>query len=595
MSNSVISGSGFHGARGDSVRAGDLFEALTKACAEVVFPASEDWRIVHQYTPQYADADVPDVFDLGIFQVPDGEQTAERALVLEVTHWKDEENVSEEPNKSYKAIETLEEFSFLGSRTRGSDSTVAGLPRDTAFGDVIFGNRRYVRKWIPTQYELFLDFVSYPSYDYRDSEPTTPDTGIKRALLDAYEPFDDVIEFVAWLRDRLRSDAESGIIDVVGNRLVERFEAFEADGFPLSPLGTAEHEARREYRRTDEYRANLAFLDDQIDSGGLPADRFGLKAAWNRIGAGSADVEQFDPRWRPLLRAVLNEAGEEIPEVEAGREIVADAETLLPEIRDRCETGDLDALAEYWDHPDETQRIAYRNALRALYQRPVDDFYDEPGVTEQNFSRERFGDDVTRRILERMAEQIAANAGGRSTDEWVRTGRRRIERSVDYQAVNGTNSTPTNWALAHLIEASSLRFGDRVDTGGRWYSYIKDVPYGEFVDRLVTFREAEDMWRPTFAQAEFSLDRADNSVYVKSKPTKNEEGRRAREEGGKGWFGKLNLPVEDGGIAPSYSDGEWWMWVDGDWSHRDNLERLVECGWRVYLDPFTLVEELESA
>jgi hypothetical protein len=36
------------------------------------------------------------------------------------------------------------------------------------------------------------------------------------------------------------------------------------------------------------------------------------------------------------------------------------------------------------------------------------------------------------------------------------------------------------------------------------------------------------------------------------------------------------------------------MWVDGDWSHRDNLERLVECGWRVYLDPFTLVEDLES-
>lgn len=595
MSDSVLGGSGFHGARGDSVRAGDLFEALTKACVEMVFPSSEGWLVVPQYAPKYADADVPDVFDLGVFKVADGEETAERALVLEVTHWKDEKDVSEEPNKSYKAIETLEEFSFLGSRTRVSEPSVRGLPRDTAFGDVIFGNRRYVRKWIPTQYELFLDFVSYPSYEYRDSEPTDPDTGIKQALLDAYEPFDDVVEFVPWLEDRLRDDSENGIIDVVGERLRQRLEAFERDGLPLSPLGSAEYRARHRYRNTEEYRENVEFLDSQIESGGLPADRFGLKAAWNRIGTGDADVEQFDERWQPLLRAVLNEAAEEIPEVEAGREIVENAETTLPEIRDLCESGDTDGLEGYWNHPDETRRIAYRNALRALYQRPVDDFYDEPGVTEQNFSRERFDDDVTRRILRQMAEQIASNASGSSADEWVSTGRRLVERSVDYQAVNGTNSTPTNWALARLIDDSSLRLGNRVDTGGRWYSYIKDVPYDEFVDRLITFSDDEDMWRSTFAQAEFSLDGEERSVYVKSKPTKNEEGRRAREEGGKGWFGKLDLPVEEGRIAATYSEDEWWMWVDGDWGHRDNLERLVECGWRVYLDPFALVDELESA
>lgn len=594
MSDSVIGGGGFHGARGDSVRAGDLFEALTKACVELAFPSDEDWRIVHQYAPQYADADVPDVFDLGVFKVPAGAQTAERALVLEVTHWKDETDVSEEPNKSYKAIETLEEFSFLGSRTRVDDPTTRGLPRDTAFGDVIFGNRRYVRKWIPTQYELFLDFVAYPSYEYGDSEPTDPDVGIKRALLDAYEPFDDTVEFAAWLQARLADASEDGVIDLVGGRLLDRLAAFERDGFPLSPLGSAEYRARRAYRDTDEYRANLSFLDDQIASGGLPSDRFGLKAAWGRIGAGDADVETFDERWRPLLRAVIRKAGEEIPEVEAGREIVADAETFFPRLRTLCEAGDVAGLAEYWNHSDETRRVAYRNALRALYRRPVDDFYDEPGVTEQNFSSAVFDDDVTRRVLERMATGIASNAAGRSEDEWVRTARRLVERSVDYQAVNGTNSTPTNWALAHLIAESSLRLGGRVDTGGRWYSHIKDVPYDEFADRLVTFRDAEDMWRDTFAQAEFSLD-GDRSVYVKSKPTTNEEGRRAREEGGKGWFGKLNLPVEDGELAPSYSDDEWWMWVDGDWSRRDNLERLVECGWRVYLDPVTLVDHLSEA
>lgn len=594
MSDSVISGSGFHGARGDSVHTGDLFEALTKACAELAFPASENWRVVHQYTPQYSDADVPDVFDLGIFRVTNGSQTADRALVLEVTHWKDEESVSEEPNKSYKAIETLEEFSFLGSRTRVPDSTVRGLPQDTAFGDVIFGNRRYVRKWIPTQYELFLDFVSYPSYEYLDSEPTDPDTGIKQALLEAYEPFDDIVKFVTWLKNRLQNNSNSEIIDIVGGRLLERFEQFKQDGFPLSPLGSAEYRARHDYRDTDEYRKNMDFLDNQITSGGLPADRFGLKAAWTKIGTGDADVEQFDQEWQPLLRAVLNKTAEEIPEVEAGREIVDNAESVLPQIRDLCESGDIDDLAEYWNHPEETQRIAYRNALRALYQRPVDDFYEELGVTEQNFSSEVFDPSVTQCILEQIADQIALNASGSSTSEWVRTGRQLIERSVDYQAVNGTNSTPTNWTLSHLIEESSLQFGDQVDTRGRWYSYIKDVPYDEFVDRLITFRDAEDMWRPTFARAEFSFENGDSAVYIKSKPTRNEEGRRAREEGGKGWFGKLNLPVENDHIEPEYSDDEWWMWVDGEWGHRDNLERLVECGWRVYLDPFTLVEDLES-
>ena len=174
---------------GESVSIGDHCECLVKAAAMVAFPSNQNWKFFTQYRPRFVDKNIGenglsrDKFDLlaAKFQ---GE-TISKAIVMQVTKYRDKEKTQEESNKNYEALETLEEFYFLGSRTRFGESQVVGLPKDTLFGNIVFGNRRMTRKWIPTQQEISLDFVIYPSYEQPGSS-IKPACGWEIALRDLW-------------------------------------------------------------------------------------------------------------------------------------------------------------------------------------------------------------------------------------------------------------------------------------------------------------------------------------------------------------------------------------------------------------------------
>jgi hypothetical protein len=583
---SVIGGEGFHRRRGKSVGRGALCEALVHVAAQSAFPESKNWIVLHPFEPTFNDGSIHDIFDFGIFHLPRGSDYGDEALVLQVTQYPDKKNVAEEANKSYEVHETLEEFSYLGSRVRSAKPSCRNLPCKAAFGNIMFGNRRYVRKWIPTHQELFLDFVGYPSYAKQSS---FPDEGLYDELDPLANLLDDEQALLAEIKKRVTSKKES-VMGKAVSRLSLQFRNYLDKGFPHSPYATAEYRAREEYRHSARFAADITFLRAQIKNGGLPSDRFKLKDTFK-----AGDPSKVPREWKRTLEAVVEIAAEQMPEVDMGRKLLKNAVTLLPRLLNFCRKKDIDALACLWNSDDKAERTAYRVIFVQLSGGTVDDFYDDE-VTEQNFSSKIFGSNKTKKILERIAEGASRSVPkGRDMADWTRRTTRRIDDLFAYMAVNGTKNTPTTWALGYLIESESKLHG-RVGNGGNWNSYTSDVLTVATASRIVTFASSKPETLPTVTlRSEYSL-KGNVTVYLKSKPTVHEEGRRAKEEGNKAWLGRMKIRT-DGAREPTtyFSNDNYWIWVDGDWSNASNLERLVECGWRVFLDPRVMVKALVAA
>jgi hypothetical protein len=590
--------SGFFRKMAESEEDGPLFEAFTMACARIAFPSDEGWLVVPEYSPSHQHANIPDVLDLGIFKRHESTGSAEKALILEITHWKDETEPSTESNKVYKTCGTLEKFSHLGSRVRVSTSTVDGLPSDTAFGNIIYGNRGTAYNWICDQYELSLDYVKYPSY--MDQKEGAFEAGITNALKQAREDFEepnvkDCVSHrpVEYFESQIAND-QGGIINDVAQNLIDSLNKYKHSGFPLSEVGDNEYTARFRYRDTDRYERNLEFLKKQINNNGGTAERFSVKSAYLDLRHGENSEVDVPDRWFPIMEYVVEKEGEEVPEIEQLEDLLDEANRFLQKVRSLCKNRDMEEMLELWDHDDDTKRKTYRNVFRALSNIRVDNFYELDAVSEHNFSSEKFDNETTEILINEIMEGITDIAS--NSDDWISTGKEAMMASLRYQSKVGTDLTPTDWALEAIIMNSSLALGEDVIEEVRWDSYTPDVPERMFEERVFS-AESWREGRMTYytPESDFSYETDSKTVHIKSKPVPGgkEDGRRAREEGHRAWTGTLQFDTQSGTLQSRFSDNEWWVWVDGEWD-RENLERLVECGWRVYLDPFSLVEELES-
>jgi hypothetical protein len=578
---SVISGAGFHGRRGKSVRDGELCEALVRVACEIAFPVRGGWEVIPQWSPKHVDDSFQDTFDLGVFLRP--EQTVpKRALILQITKWDEGESVKEEPNKSYEVHETLEEFTYLGSRVRIKEPTTRDMPRGTAFGSVIFGNRNYVRKWIPLHLVRFLDFVSFPSYlDGGNKYVSSLYSELR--LLDAQG---SDLEEVRKLMEAAITREEATTLHAVGSCLVRELQEFERRGFPLSLMASTEYAARKEYRRSARYASDLRFLRDQIESGGMPINRFKVKAS-----RGTVDLTQLPMEWRDLIRAIQETSNRVMPENEILRQYLKSIGNEIRRVAKLLMAGEFESLANEWDTTDVPKRMAFRSFLSQLYSGPVEDFYRN-GVTEQNLTSGLFDRNVTDAILERICLSIRRKTGGTITEAFVRETAERVQLLLKYKIENGTKNQPTEWALEYLLRG--VRTGTKVvKRGGSWKAFTFDAFAGSEKDtvlsRLGTRIEAAHA--PSL-KAEFTVGKTP-PCFLKSKPTTNEEGRRAKEEGNKAWLGRVTFKMDNkGNMAWRFTDTRFCIWVDGNWENKIHLERLTECGWRVYLDPRTLVSEV---
>jgi hypothetical protein len=577
-------GKGFHNRRGKSVSRGALCEALVYAAADIAFPKNQGWLILHQFEPIFTDDSIKDIFDFGIFHIPENSEIPDKGLVLQVTQWPDKKEVQEEANKSYEVHETLEEFTYLGSRVRVSTPVCSNLPTNTSFGNIMFGNRRYVRKWIPTHLELFLDFVSYPSYEKNTAFPI-------EGLYDELEEFSYLLSqderIVKDLRNKILNYSNS-VIGKVGQILYKQFLDYRKENFPQSQFASYEFFVRNSYRKSKRFQNDIKFLKSQIKMNGMPKDRFKVKEAFASNG-----LTKIPKEWKSTMDAVIKISGEQIPEVKIGKNIIKDSKKIL-RLLNFCLNSDYKNLEGIWNHTNKDTRIAYRMILLQMYEKPVDDFYDKE-VSEQNFSTKIFSKNKTSEILSKIIKNInELRNQKKSITKWIKELEKQMEELFNYVAINGTKNIPTTWALEYQIYLQgNLR--DKVVRGGKWKSFTSGALNLSSKSRIITFSNSKIEDLPTVSlRSEFS-SATNNSVYIKSKPTVREESRRAKEEGNKAWLGRMNSKIVlDEKITDPFSSNNFLIWVDGCWDNPKNLERLIECGWRVYLDPRDLVKELQD-
>ena len=146
---------------------------------------------------------------------------------------------------------------------------MVGLPKDTLFGNIVFGNRRMTRKWIPTQQEVSLDFVIYPSYE-KPGTLIKPNCGWEVALRELWNKCGgDSQKMIEKLQSIITRN--EGILGKVGGQIRKRFDKLISEDFPMNPTASDIFKTRHEYRKTDRYKSDSEFLEKQISETGLPS------------------------------------------------------------------------------------------------------------------------------------------------------------------------------------------------------------------------------------------------------------------------------------------------------------------------------------
>ena len=131
------------------------------------------------------------------------------------------------------------------------------------------------RKWIPTQQEISLDFVIYPSYEQPGSS-IKPACGWEIALRDLWNKCNANSEKMI---EELQSiiNRNECILGKIGGQIRKRFEKLLSENLPMNPSATEIFKARYDYRKTSRYLSDSEFLETQISENGLPFRKFKLK------------------------------------------------------------------------------------------------------------------------------------------------------------------------------------------------------------------------------------------------------------------------------------------------------------------------------
>ena len=590
---SLISGDidNFFSRMGDSVSIGDHCECLVKAAALVAFPSNENWKFFTQYRPRYLNNNIGenglsrDKFDL--LAAKFDQDTISKALVIQVTKYRDKENTQEESNKNYEALETLEEFYFLGSRTRFGENQVVGLPKDTLFGNIVFGNRRMTRKWIPTQQEISLDFVIYPSYE-KPGSSIKPNCGWENALRELSSKCDNNSEKMIQELQSIISRNE-GILGKVGGQIRKRFDKLISEDFPMNPTATEIFKCRHEYRKTHRYISDSRFLEKQISERGLPSKNFKLKQSLL-----SKSGVEYPDEWTEIMDNITEKMAEKRPHVSSGMELYNTG------FVDKCinlllEENHTLLISEFNENND-SFRKAKRLILLRIANLPIEEIH-KFGVNEQNYATIELPISSVKNILQQFSfalKRMFARLEN-SKSLLLRKSRSRVFQGIRYDAVNGTSMMPCKWVLEHLFKQNNLtRYVGK--TKIRPSSFVEGVLDRKIHVGLQVFGDLNisDVRGHAYSmRPQINLGIGNRSFFIQTKPVANEENRRAKEEGCKVWTSRFE--VENKLLCPrkvAYTQDDYWIYVDGDWNNKDILERMVECGIRVFLDPFTLIKEL---
>ena len=254
-------------------------------------------------------------------------------------------------------------------------------------------------------------------------------------------------------------------------------------------------------------------------------------------------------------------------------------------------------IGEFNDNCD-SLRKAKRLILLRIANLPIEEIH-KFGVNEQNYATVELPISSVEKILQEFS--LALNRMfvrlENSKSLLLRKSRSRVFQGIRYDAVNGTSMMPCKWVLEHLFKQNNLtKYVGKTKT--RPSSFVEGVLNKNIHGGLQVFGDLNirDVIGHAYSmRPQINLGIGNRSIFIQTKPVADEENRRAKEEGCKVWTSRFE--VKNKLLCPRnviYTPDDYWIYVDGDWKNKDILERMVECGIRVFLDPFTLIRELNK-
>jgi len=253
-------------------------------------------------------------------------------------------------------------------------------------------------------------------------------------------------------------------------------------------------------------------------------------------------------------------------------------------------------LIDEFNETNDSLRKAKRLILLRIANLPIEEIH-RFGVNEQNYATIELPISTVRQILQNFSSELKRMVVRleNSKSLLLRRSRSRVFQGIRYDAVNGTSMMPCKWVLEHLFKENNLtKYVGK--TKNRPSSFVEGVLDKKIHQGLQVFGDLNinDVRGHAYSmRPQIKLGIGKRSFFIQTKPVVNEGNRRAKEEGCKVWTSRLK--VKNSPLCPIktvYTEDDYWIYVDGDWKNKDILDRMVECGLRVFLDPFSLSKEL---
>jgi hypothetical protein len=567
---------------GRKVLLGEALEWLFQAASSQALGSS--WAVIPEFHENLDEAS-RDVFDFFLTEKDTIEEP--RSMLVQVTHYPEGSEVEEEPNKTYEALETFEEFAY--AKSLALEKRTEFITARTALVHVLYGNKRRLRPWAITLFESFLDLCIYPHYTRDGFDATEMYTNLEQIARRIRENVSEGKvahgrEF-AELQLMRRNNSLAQSVAMKYDMIIQAIRTYVEGGCQRNKKAMEFWESRPNYKHTQEFKRAHAHLEAQLKKG-PPSIRQSVKKsvlARTPIPPQTSDIDPAD-----LMEIIaINETKNPFNKV--AQDFLKNYQLRCSEIAHRIASDRRSELLALWREEDLGRRNFLRPFLLAVAGLRADDYFGIGGVGEQTIYLSDLPQEATTRILRDVEKSFPMQE--KEILQFLLERKRIVRDLVRNKLWNGTRVDPVSDYVRLLLERELAK--------GKIHSLTKTLELPTILrhwlehrkPRLSSYPEHLTHLGNRSATVRFELAVKCNQTtcLIKTKFTENEQNRRSKEEGIKGWLVKCDL----GSNGIIFREDYTLMTVlDGKWNDSNSLERLVECGWHVYFDARDLVADV---
>jgi len=569
---------------GRKVKLADALEWLFQAAATEALGPS--WAVVPKFVEDFNNKACSDIFDFFLIQKSDFEQN--KSVLVQVTHYPEEQQVEEEPNKTYEALETFEEFAYIKALALAGETKF--VSSDTAVVHVLYGNKRRIRSWAISLFESLLDLCIYPHY--------------LNGRLDSLPMYNELEDIAKSIRDavtagRVPRGREYTCLQLMKHqnslpesvltkyeRITRQLRTFVDAGCPTNTEASKFWRARLNYVNSEEFKIASDNLESQLRQL-PPSQRQWVKESVVNGAPFPPKASEVSPDDLKEITAI-NEMKNPFNKVAS--EFMANYDGNCSEIATRTASACSAALRALWQERDQGKRNFFRPFLFAVAGLRADDYLGLAGVGEQTIYLADLPEPATSAILRELENAFPT---GREDIFLFLLRRKSVVRDlIRNKRWNGTRVDPVGDYLNLLLERE-LRKGSisRLEKPYEVQTILHQWLRSDLSRKPSTYPEHSTSLgkRAASIRFEFGVPSERKTCLIKTKSTKNEQNRRSKEEGMKGWLVKCT--IEQYGI--SFNEKyKLMILLDGNWYDPCVMRRLAQCGWHVYFDAKDLVRDV---